>query len=425
MSIKNRTAAVCILSSVFSLLFLLSGCFDSGDRIKGFLSEIDRIGNGYAQNAEATPPPGSGFECYVSNSGNDYYDGTQATPVKTLGRAAQILRAKNVETKTAVVLNNLTSTATDSIGNTGKQPIIITTDGGVYTCAAQLVIGAGATVKITEKIAFPEQLTVSGNLTLSGAHTAAMTVYLTMGRKITLDGFSNSAGVMLIPAVYNTGLQVVDGSSSDFAVQNQISSGNTIAWTIDSNCLKPEAEYYVSDIGDDANDGLSSATPFKTLRYAFNLVVSIHGAQDKKIHIAGTLDFSIEGASGGDSNSVFVLNTNSIDTITIIGGTLSASGSPPSYKRVVHIKRGKIKFEGVAFSDGNGVTEGAGIYIENVNSVVELDSACSFSNNTTTTNAPTSGKDIFKKEGTLKIGADVSVGVSSQLGGTDNVYVVL
>jgi hypothetical protein len=129
-----------------------------------------------------------------------------------------------------------------------------------------------------------------------------------------------------------------------------------------------EPSYYVSARGNDANDGLSEATPFKTLLWA-TFFVFVTGIQ--KITVIGTLDAASEDlATDADAAFLFISNKVNIDQEILITGKPGATGADRailsakgSGKGVIAIGN-KYRFEHIEISGGEGET-GSGIFIGN------------------------------------------------------------
>jgi parallel beta-helix repeat protein len=120
--------------------------------------------------------------------------------------------------------------------------------------------------------------------------------------------------------------------------------------------------WYVSAAGDDANDGLTASTGFKTLRKALDTATG-KGAP-KIITIAGSLDAESEGTV--DGNSVFTVRSTGDAVITIRGSAPGAKLSAlNSGKRVIEITgNSHIRLENIEISGGKitdpDITKGGG-----------------------------------------------------------------
>ncbi|GHV29394.1 hypothetical protein AGMMS4952_15070 [Spirochaetia bacterium] len=109
--------------------------------------------------------------------------------------------------------------------------------------------------------------------------------------------------------------------------------------------------YYVSAAGDDANDGLTAKTPFRTLKKALDTAKG-EGAY-KTITVLGLLNAASEGA--GEGSSVFAARTTGDETITVKGGDAAAALSALNAgKRVIEIVgNAHIRLENIEISGGN------------------------------------------------------------------------
>jgi hypothetical protein len=122
--------------------------------------------------------------------------------------------------------------------------------------------------------------------------------------------------------------------------------------------------YYVRASGDDRNDGLSEAAPFKTLGRALDAAKS--GAV-RTITVIGELNETSEGPAGfiRDRESVFFIGNSGNEEILIRGldhrAGLNAEGSG---KQVIMIEGGSvIRLEHIVVTGGRA-ENGGGIYID-------------------------------------------------------------
>ncbi|GHV72998.1 hypothetical protein AGMMS49940_03000 [Spirochaetia bacterium] len=121
--------------------------------------------------------------------------------------------------------------------------------------------------------------------------------------------------------------------------------------------------YYVSASGNDANNGLTAKTPFKTLKKALDTAKG-EGAH-KIITVLGVLNAASEGVSEG--SSVFAARTTGDAVITIKGGDAAAALSAlDAGKRVLeivgnaHIRLESIEVSGGAITDPDIAKGGGG-----------------------------------------------------------------
>ncbi|GHV80874.1 hypothetical protein AGMMS49944_26650 [Spirochaetia bacterium] len=108
--------------------------------------------------------------------------------------------------------------------------------------------------------------------------------------------------------------------------------------------------YYVSASGNDANNGLTAKTPFKTLKKALDTAKG-EGAY-KIITVLGVLNAASEGV--GEGSSVFAARTTGVAVITIKGGDAAAALSAlDAGKRVIEIVgNAYIRLENIEVSGG-------------------------------------------------------------------------
>ncbi|GHV76191.1 hypothetical protein AGMMS49942_10120 [Spirochaetia bacterium] len=108
--------------------------------------------------------------------------------------------------------------------------------------------------------------------------------------------------------------------------------------------------YYVSAAGNDANNGLTAKTPFKTLKKALD--TAKEGAY-RIITVLGTLNAASEGANEG--SSVFTARTTGDAVITIRGADANAALSALNAgKRVIEIVgNSHIRLENIEISGGS------------------------------------------------------------------------
>ena len=129
-----------------------------------------------------------------------------------------------------------------------------------------------------------------------------------------------------------------------------------------------QQSYYVSANGSNDNDGLSETRPMRTLAETF---LKAREGSIKKITIIGTLDEESDFMSFLFIKrfcSVFFLSSNPTYEITITGkpGVTGSERAVLSARRsgagVVYIDSGKVRFEHIEISGGEG-EDGSGIYI--------------------------------------------------------------
>jgi hypothetical protein len=127
----------------------------------------------------------------------------------------------------------------------------------------------------------------------------------------------------------------------------------------------PAETYYVKADGSDRNDGLSEASPFRSL---FKALAMASRGPIKKITLIGVLNIASEQSSSGDR--VFLIQGTGKDLITITGKSGSAEGKGAvlsgfgANRRVVLVKgNSTIRLENIEISGGVSEEEGGGIGI--------------------------------------------------------------
>ncbi|MDR1388424.1 MAG: hypothetical protein LBJ31_00410 [Treponema sp.] len=129
---------------------------------------------------------------------------------------------------------------------------------------------------------------------------------------------------------------------------------------------EPDPVFYVTAGGSDRNNGLSEATPFRSL---FTAMVRAPGAKVKKIIVVGVLDMQSEQTS--NEERVFALQGGGRDSVITITGkancpeeeraVLSGEGA---FRRVVQIRgETNIRFENIEISGGSSRALGGGLVI--------------------------------------------------------------
>ena len=107
--------------------------------------------------------------------------------------------------------------------------------------------------------------------------------------------------------------------------------------------------YYVSADGDDAGDGLTAKSAFKTLKKALD-TARAEGAH-KTVTVLGTLDMDSEGANGG--SSVFDIRNTGDAVITIRGAAGAKLSAFNTGKRVIQLfGKARLRLENIEISGG-------------------------------------------------------------------------
>jgi predicted outer membrane repeat protein len=124
-----------------------------------------------------------------------------------------------------------------------------------------------------------------------------------------------------------------------------------------------ETGYYVSADGDDANDGLTENSAFKTLDRG---LAQTKTSGVKRIIVTGTL--TLESEAPANQNAVFFVQTAENEEIVIAGNP--AGGNPgvlqgTMNRRVLAIASGSVRLENILITGGNLATagQGGGAYI--------------------------------------------------------------
>jgi hypothetical protein len=122
-------------------------------------------------------------------------------------------------------------------------------------------------------------------------------------------------------------------------------------WMGCASAPAPDTEtYYVSATGDDAKDGLTPESAFKTLKKALDLARG-EGAH-KIITVAGTLNADSEGA--GEGSSVFDIRNTGDETITLRGTAGAKLSALNTGKRVLQLfGKARIRLENIEVSGGS------------------------------------------------------------------------
>jgi hypothetical protein len=108
--------------------------------------------------------------------------------------------------------------------------------------------------------------------------------------------------------------------------------------------------YYVSAEGDDAGNGLTAKSAFKTLRKALDTARG-EGAH-KTVTVLGTLNMDSEGASGG--SSVFDIRNTGDAVITIRGAAGAKLSAFNTGRRVIQLfGNARLRLENIEVSGGN------------------------------------------------------------------------
>jgi len=221
-----------------------------------------------------------------------------------------------------------------------------------------LVLGfAQTTLSGTYRYGTNYYITFTGsNFTGSyGSSTAISGTYSVSGSRLTLNRANGTTWNWTIVDAntirdHDGDNWVKEGGSTQSAAPTQTQSG---------------ASYYVSARGNDINDGLSEATPFRSLGSAFLRASS--SSDIKRITVIGTLDKNSEGSG---TYAVFNLMPLSSEEIVITGkpgatgserAVLSGRGSGVLVLRTV-MTSGSIRFENIEISGGEG-ENGCGILI--------------------------------------------------------------
>lgn len=130
--------------------------------------------------------------------------------------------------------------------------------------------------------------------------------------------------------------------------------------------VRAEQGFYVSAAGNDANDGLTEASAFKTLAQG---IAQAQAGDIKRIILTGPLDEESEGRS--DRSSVFYIRDSGEAEILITGYQEGAEGDAPQLrgtlgKGVIAITgNSRIRFENILITGGDAVLgNGGGIYGE-------------------------------------------------------------